>query len=68
MLPRASRIWPRSSFGSSLLKAFVLDDERLKNPDHPFDYFEESPPSHPGHPNLGTPFLSKITGYLRHQY
>ena len=24
-----------------IIKGFVLDDERLKNPDLPFDYFEE---------------------------
>jgi len=24
-----------------IVKGFVLDDERLKNPDQPFDYFEE---------------------------
>lgn len=34
---RASTLQPREY----IVKGFVLDDERLKNPDQPFDYFDE---------------------------
>ena len=35
------RIWATQRLKEYIIKGFVLDDERLKNPDHPFDYFEE---------------------------
>lgn len=35
------RIWATDKLKSYIVKGFVLDDERLKNPDLPFDYFEE---------------------------
>jgi hypothetical protein len=35
------RIWATQQLREYILKGFVLDDERLKNPDRPFDYFEE---------------------------
>ena len=35
------RIWATQRFRDYIVKGFVLDDERLKNPDQPFDYFEE---------------------------
>jgi hypothetical protein len=35
------RQWATSQIREFLVKGFVLDDERLKNPDLPFDYFEE---------------------------
>lgn len=35
------RIWATQHLREYIVKGFVLDDERLKNPDHPFDYFEE---------------------------
>lgn len=35
------RIWATQSLREYIIKGFVLDDERLKNPDQPFDYFEE---------------------------
>jgi len=35
------RIWATQQLTEFIKKGFVLDDERLKNPDHPFDYFEE---------------------------
>lgn len=35
------RIWATKHLREFILKGFVLDDERLKNPDLPFDYFEE---------------------------
>jgi hypothetical protein len=35
------RIWATQKLREFILKGFVLDDERLKNPDQPFDYFEE---------------------------
>src|ERR1035437_3677955 len=35
------RIWATQLLREYIVKGFVLDDERLKNPDRPFDYFEE---------------------------
>ncbi len=35
------RIWATQRLREYIVKGFVLDDERLKNPDLPFDYFEE---------------------------
>lgn len=35
------RIWATQQLREFIIKGFVLDDERLKNPHQPFDYFEE---------------------------
>ncbi len=35
------RQWATARLHEYIVKGFVLDDERLKNPDLPFDYFEE---------------------------
>lgn len=35
------RIWATQKLTEFIRKGFLLDDERLKNPDQPFDYFEE---------------------------
>jgi hypothetical protein len=35
------RLWATQHLREYIVKGFVLDDERLKNPDQPFDYFEE---------------------------
>lgn len=35
------RIWATQRLREYIVKGFVLDDERLKNPDQAFDYFEE---------------------------
>lgn len=35
------RQWATNHLREHIVKGFVLDDERLKNPDLPFDYFEE---------------------------
>ena len=35
------RIWATQQLSEFIRKGFLLDDERLKNPDQPFDYFEE---------------------------
>lgn len=35
------RIWATKILREFIVKGFVLDDERLKNPDLPFDYFDE---------------------------
>ncbi len=35
------RIWATQQLREFIQKGFVLDDERLKNPDQPFDYYEE---------------------------
>jgi hypothetical protein len=35
------RQWATARLSEYIIKGFVLDDERLKNPDLPFDYFEE---------------------------
>jgi hypothetical protein len=35
------RIWATQQLREFIVKGFVLDDERLKNPHQPFDYFDE---------------------------
>ena len=35
------RIWATQQLRELIIKGFVMDDERLKNPDLPFDYFDE---------------------------
>ncbi|MDP2752299.1 MAG: virulence RhuM family protein [Rhodocyclaceae bacterium] len=35
------RIWATQHLREYIVKGFLLDDDRLKNPDQPFDYFEE---------------------------
>ncbi|MEO0312563.1 MAG: hypothetical protein RIQ89_2220 [Bacteroidota bacterium] len=35
------RQWATQHIKEYIIKGFVMDDERLKNPDQPFDYFEE---------------------------
>jgi hypothetical protein len=35
------RIWATQQLREYIVKGFLMDDERLKNPDLPFDYFEE---------------------------
>jgi len=35
------RQWATQHIKEYIVKGFVMDDERLKNPDLPFDYFEE---------------------------
>lgn len=35
------RIWATRHLSEFIRKGFVLDDERLKTPDQPFDYFDE---------------------------
>lgn len=35
------RIWATQHIKEYIVKGFVMDDERLKNPDVPFDYFDE---------------------------
>lgn len=35
------RQWATQRLREYIVKGFTLDDERLKNPDHPFDYFDE---------------------------
>jgi hypothetical protein len=35
------RSWATKQLREFIVKGFLLDDERLKNPDQPFDYFEE---------------------------
>ncbi|HCC49699.1 MAG: hypothetical protein A2445_01505 [Candidatus Jacksonbacteria bacterium RIFOXYC2_FULL_44_29] len=37
----AFRQWATAHLREYIVKGFVMDDERLKNPDLPFDYFEE---------------------------
>ncbi len=37
----AFRQWATARLHEYIVKGFVMDDERLKNPDLPFDYFEE---------------------------
>lgn len=35
------RQWATTQLREYIVKGFLLDDERLKNPDLPFDYFDE---------------------------
>ncbi|MEI7668465.1 MAG: virulence RhuM family protein [Pseudomonadota bacterium] len=35
------RQWATAHIREYIVKGFVIDDERLKNPDQPFDYFDE---------------------------
>jgi len=35
------RMWATQQLREYIVKGFVLDDDRLKNPDQPFDYFDE---------------------------
>lgn len=35
------RQWATARLNEFLVKGFLLDDDRLKNPDQPFDYFDE---------------------------
>ena len=35
------RQWATQHIHEYIIKGFIMDDERLKNPDQPFDYFEE---------------------------
>jgi hypothetical protein len=35
------RIWASRLLREYIVKGFLLDDDRLKNPDQPFDYFDE---------------------------
>lgn len=35
------RIWATQRLKEYIVKGFAIDEERLKNPDQPFDYFEE---------------------------
>ena len=35
------RIWATQRLKEYIIKGFVLDDERLKNPQQPYDYYEE---------------------------
>jgi hypothetical protein len=35
------RIWATQRLREYIVKGFTMDDERLQNPDQPFDYFEE---------------------------
>ncbi len=35
------RIWATQQLRELIIKGLVMDDERLKNPDHPYDYFDE---------------------------
>ncbi len=37
----AFRIWATERLSEYIVKGFVIDSERLKNPDLPFDYFKE---------------------------
>lgn len=39
-VPTRFRIWATQRLREYIVKGYLLDDERLKNPDLPFDYFE----------------------------
>jgi len=59
------RQWATSQLREYIIKGFVLDDERLKNPDLPFDYFEKLTKRIQGIRTSET-FLSKNHRYLCH--
>ena len=55
------RIWATQRLREYIVKGFVLDDERLKNPDRPFDYFEELLRCIPMHMQ---DWIAKLDGFL----
>ena len=55
------RIWATQQLREFIIKGFVLDDERLKNPDRPFDYFDELPRRIQGIRTSERRFYQKIT-------
>ena len=62
------RIWATQKLREYIVKGFVLDDERLKNPDQPFDYFDELLAPDSGHPHFRAAVLPKDHRHLRHQH
>jgi hypothetical protein len=55
------RIWATQRLREYIVKGFVLDDERLTNPDRPFDYFEELLRRIPMHMQ---DWIAKLDGFL----
>lgn len=55
------RIWATRQLRQYIVKGFLLDDERLKNPDQPFDYFEELMRRVPMHM---ADWIKKLDGFL----
>ena len=55
------RIWATERLKEYIIKGFTLDDERLKNPDLPFDYFEELTRRIPMHMN---DWIRKLDAFL----
>lgn len=62
------RQWATQHIKEYIVKGFVLDDERLKNPDLPFDYFEELIKRIQDIRTSERRFYQKITGHIRHQH
>ncbi len=62
------RQWAADKLKEYIIKGFVLDDERLKNPKVGNDYFEESHPAHPGHPHQRAAVLPENHRHLRHEH
>jgi hypothetical protein len=62
------RQWATQQLREYIVKGFVLDDERLKNLDLPFYYFEETGSVYSGYTHFREAFLSQDHRYLRHQY
>ena len=61
------RIWATQRLREYIVKGFALDDERLKNPERPFDYFEELL-RRIRHPHLRAALLPEDRRHLRHQH
>ena len=58
------RQWATAHLREYLVKGFVLDDERLKDPQG-WDYFDELLAAHPGHPGVGEALLPEGARPLR---
>jgi hypothetical protein len=61
------RIWATQQLREYIVKGFLLNDERLKNPDQPFDYFEELTRRIQDIRTSERRFYQKNNRHLRHQ-
>lgn len=61
------RIWATQQLTEFIRKDFLLDDEHLKNPEQPFDYFEELEWRIQGIRTSQRRFYQKITDIAEHE-
>ena len=59
------RQWATQHIREYIVKGFVLDDERLKNPDLPFDYFDELLRRIQDIRTSESGFIRKLSKYMR---